>query len=298
MSLSRVIPPAVFVTILALLSLPMVEAQSPFGSSSQPDPDPIALAAQMGVSDLSVQSLPFFTVPDSPELIVEVEIAGQFVTLSLFPHSVRGDEFRVLVDDGSGTLTEVPAPPILTRRGTAIEIPDSKVFASWDGVGLHAQIQTPDRSYSIQPVSDFAVGHAASWHVVIDNGDILPNGHTCGVTSSGTFSGPSGGVQQFGGPTLNLTEIAFDVDFEAYSILGSSVTSTVNTVDSIVNGVENAFDDGSILIGYELTTVVVRTNVADPYGTATNVDVLLNDFRGTWNSAPESAIDPPKRSIL
>lgn len=289
MSLSRVIPLFLSAILLGFLSTSKADAQ--FGTGPQAAPDPAALAPLVSVSDLTVQPLQFLTAPDSPELLVEIELAGQIVTLSLFPHSIRGDEFRVLTDDGTGTLTEIPAPPIQTRRGTVLQIPDSSVHASWNGLSLSATVTTPNRSFTIQPVTDFASGHDLAWHVVFDHQNLLATGETCGVTSSGTVGGPSvGGGFQLLGTTYSKADIAIDVDFEFYDYLGQSSTNTVNSVEAVINGVENAYDDTSILIVYELTTIVIRTNAADPYGTASNVDVLLNSFRNTWNSAPESAI--------
>ena len=282
----------VFLILFTLLSTIPIAAQSSFSAAPSPPPDPAVLAPLLSVSDLTVQPLQFSSMPDSPELIVEVELGGQPVTLSLFPHSIRGDEFRVLTDDGTGNLTEVPAPPILTRRGTVLEIPDSEVYASFDGTGLSATITTPNRAFSIQPVADLVTGHDLFWHAVFDHQHMIATGHTCAFTGPGGSTGgvSGGGSMLLGGTTYSVVDVAIDVDFEYFQINGSSLSQTVNEVESVMNGVEAPYDDPGILIVIELTTIVIRTNFADPYGTETDVDILLNAFRNNWNSSPESAI--------
>lgn len=286
--------PLLACTSLLLFAAPSLVAQSvptPGLSGNGPPSslDPTVLAPYFDVDRLSVQELDPIEIPDSAEILVEVELDGAGVTLSLFPHSLRHDGFEVLVDDGSGPV-RVPAPPVRTRKGTVLEIPGSTVRASTDGTSVTAWIHTPRGTYAVQPVAEVGFLGAPTWHVVHSAEVILPSPFTCA-----TKDPVGGGTGTFGGPlslgtTLSLTEIGVDADFEFYQQNSSSVASTVNDIENVINGVEGTYDVTGILIGYELTTVVVRTGAADPYGSQSNPGGLLSAFDNNWSTSPENAI--------
>ncbi|MGA1534128.1 MAG: M12 family metallo-peptidase [Planctomycetota bacterium] len=278
-----------------LLLLPRgAEGQSGFGGApGGPSlPDPALVAPLLETSSVEVRTLDFIEVPGTADILVEVEFAGQLLTLSLTPHSVRGDAFRVLVDDGSGTLTEVEPPPIRTRRGTVLEIPGSEVRAHFDGQSLSAQIHTPGGSMGIQPVSDVMPGADPSVHAIYDVRDVLPVSGLCATTGTGSTVGNGGGTGTgtLGGTTYFQTDLAIDCDFEFFQDNLSSVDATVDEVEQIINGVQAAYEQPSILIVYELSTVLVRTSPADPYGSISSPGTLLGTLASVWNSAPENGI--------
>lgn len=279
------------VLAFSLVTWSPASAQNFFGPSSNSGPDPITIGSLLNVSEVSVQALDSIALP-LDERLFEVDLGGERYTLSLVPYTVRSDIFEVLVDDGSGDLTRVEPPPIRTRRGVVLEIPDSKVRASFDGVFLTAIISTPNGTYGIQPVAELLPGFPANLHAVYDARTLLPSGHTCGTVSNGggSIGGGFAGPVLFGGPTLNLTEIAVDADFEYFQANSSNVALTVSEIEAVINGVEIPYDNTPILIGYELTTIVVRTTAADPYGTTNDFNATLDTFRAVWQSAPENQI--------
>ena len=283
---------AIAVLVLSLVTVSPTLAQNFFGPSSTSGPDPITVGSLLNVSDVEIQALDKIDLPFS-EVLMEVELAGDLYTLSMSPYSIRSDLFEVLVDDGTGVLKRVEPPPIRTRRGVVLEIPGSQVRASFDGVSLKALITTPNGAYGIQPIADLLPGFDPRLHAVYEAGSILPTNHTCATTGTGGTITPGGGFAgpiAFGGPTLTLAEIAADADFEFFQDNSNSVPATVAEIESIINGVENAYDNSPILIGYELTTVIVRTTSNDPYGTTNNEDVILDTFRSVWQSSPENQI--------
>ncbi|MGE4619330.1 MAG: M12 family metallo-peptidase [Planctomycetota bacterium] len=252
--------------------------------------DRAAVATALDASNAAVEELVFSEYPDG-ELVVEVNLPRfGTATLSLFPHSVRSDRFQVLVDDGT-QLIEHPAPPIRTRKGTVLEIPGSRVRGSYQDGKLTAAILSDDGTWSIVPTSDIGFPGTGSWHGIVEGRDELDLGYVCGTPDPVTppSGGSAGGNQSFG-TTYFLTEIGIDADFEFYQANGSSVPGTVNDIENVINGVEGVYEDPSILITYEITILIVRTNSADPYGTITGAGTLLNTFNNVWSTAPESQI--------
>jgi len=263
------------------------------GSPSLPPPslDPLALAPHYDVHTLTLQLLdPIPSAdPSSAEVLIEIQVGAELWTLALEPYSLRADGFRVLVDDGSGNLVPHPEPPVATRRGSVLEVPGSQVRATLEGDRLRALIITPQGNWAVQPVSEVGLVAREPWHVVFAAADSLPLPYVCGNRDVHSQGAAGGGPMPFG-TVFHVAEIAVDADFEFYSLNGSSVASTVNDVEAVLNAVEGVYDNSPILIAYELSTVVVRTSSADPYGTQSSPSGLLGSFDTVWTATPENAI--------
>lgn len=279
------------VQVFLLIALFALSASSIDGQQISPGiPESAAVAAALDASKAQVQEL-FFAEHFDGELLVEVDLPGQGpVTLSLYPHSLRSDRFEVLVDDGT-ELVPHPAPPIRTRKGTVLEIPGSRVRGSYQDGKLTALIFSAEEVWSIAPTSEIGFPGTGSWHGIVAGKDELDLGYTCGTPDpvNPPPGGSTGGSQAFG-TTYFLTEIGIDADFEFYQSNSSNVTSTINDIENVINGVEGVYEDPATLITYEITIVIVRTSSADPYGTTTSPGGLLNTFGNVWSSSPESQI--------
>ena len=254
------------------------------------DPNASVLAQELGATQVYPQRLVFDQFEDG-ELLVEVNLPGAgSVSLSLFPHSVRSDRFQVLVDDGTG-LQPFPAPPIMTRRGTVLQIPGSKVSGSFDGASFTGLIRTGTETYSIVPAHEAGYNGSLDWHVVVDEKDVIDNGELCGTNTLGNPGGASRNPSpQSFGTTFYLTEIGIDADFEFYQQNGSSVTNTVADIENVMNSVSEVYEDLSISITYEISILIVRTTSSDPYGTISGASQLLGTFANVWSSAPENQV--------
>ncbi len=217
------------------------------------------------------------------------------LTLSLQRFSVRKDGFRLLVQDETGQIKEVEAPPPHTYRGTVLEIDGSEVAASLIDGQLSAVILLPDgRLWGVQPVSEVTAGAPPSWHVVYDWADVQPGPWTCGnddsmrVTEVHGTEGEDDNTpwEGEGGPGAQagerITDLAFDTDVEFFQLNGSSVRLTVLDIERIVNG-------GAVIyrrdvgIDYWIHTVIVRTAEPDPYF-RWEANGLLCQFRSEWNA--------------
>ncbi|MDZ4755512.1 MAG: M12 family metallo-peptidase [Phycisphaerae bacterium] len=240
------------------------------------------------------------------QLTISIEIAGKMRTISAVRRSLRGVGFQVLVPNDRGELVAHPAPPVRTYRGLV------------DGVEAHgAALQLKDGSLSgivdlgdagtffIQPARDFVPGNdgapnapKASTHVIYERHDAIAPPGICGNevydlavadAVAGDERGGEGGEGGISGAQPQIVEIGFDADFDFFVKNGSSVANTVNDIETVMNGVDFIYDR-DVNIGYELTTFVVRNvDANDPYTTSDMGD-LLCQFRSTWNSAPEIAI--------
>jgi len=201
-------------------------------------------------------------------------------------HSLRAEGFRVLVQDDFGELREAALPSARTYRGKVEGLNGADVAASVADGRLYAVILLDDGSrWYVEPVADPAEPPSQSNpHIVYHSKDVVEQTHQCGVgddTGWPRAAGISGdGVAGQPGP-MRICDIAFDADFEFFQANGGSVSQTVYDIENVMNGVSLLYES-ELNITYELTTIVIRTNIADPYN-STDATVLLSQFRNEWN---------------
>ena len=279
----------VLVTAIAGSAPPGAATQglSPAAFTVAPGPDLADQAkAALGLLDGRVFALDVDDTPGVP-LEVVVEIDAQAFTLDLVPHSVRSDQYQVLAQIEGGQLVPVEPSPIRTLQGVVIGIPGSVVAASLLEDGLHAMILHPegDRHW-IQPVAPHVEGAAHNLHIVYHDDDVLANDTFCGVNDQWLADHPGGeplggggaGAGSCGGESL-LAELACDADYEFFLTWGG-VTGVENRINSIIN-ISNIQYNDDVGIGHAISTIIVRTTVADPY-TAGTLGGLLDQFRSYW----------------
>ncbi|MGE0478826.1 MAG: PA14 domain-containing protein [Phycisphaerae bacterium] len=238
--------------------------------------------ARLGLLRGDVRSLDL--PPGNPEHFqAKLWIDGAPATLDLVRYSLRGDGFRVLVPGADGTLVEHTPPPVATYRGVVLERAESLVAASLSDGRLSAYVREVDgRVWGVQPLDAGSAADAAA-HVVYAMDDVAVGEWTCGVETLGNRGDGSneGGAGGTAGAGCNrLAQIAFDADYEFYQLNGSAVPNTVADIENVMNSVELIYVR-DVQISYEITTIIVRTSIDDPY-TSTNYSTLLNEFRDHW----------------
>ena len=196
--------------------------------------------------------------------------------MTLFKHNVRGKDFQVLLSDG----TKVEPPPVHTYRGMLNGVRGSRVAGSLYGGQLKTLIRVGDSVWGVQPVSDADPSAPHDLHVIYRMEDVDPGEWSCGVID-GPHADDHGGVSAAGGGT-KIADIAFDCDFEFYVANGQSVPATITNTENVMVGVENIYLN-EVDIGYDIGTIIVRDNVADPY-TSSIPEILLNQFRNEWQT--------------
>lgn len=240
-----------------------------------------------------VQELP---VPDAggPVELIPVRLQGSDYFLELEPFSMRSKDFQLLVQTDQGLEPRTP-PPVTTYRGHVGGVPGSFVAASIYGGSLRAQVRLPwGQEFWIQPVDEGSSAFGAPEHVVYDRRDVLPSDGICGTaggsppTERGLLSDrpiqptlPDPGTGQSGLACFAVTDVAFDADFEYFTLNGSSVTNTVNDITSLMNLVGAPYSDVSI--AFEITTILVRATASDPY-VATDPGAVLTELQSEWSA--------------
>lgn len=216
---------------------------------------------------------------------------GENHLLLLEPHSNRSENFQVLKDIGNGELVEVTPDVLRTYRGQVLDIPGATVTAGWQEDGLYAEISMPDgTSRWIEPVGLHIEGATQNSHAVYRGADVIAVENGCGVDESfrqesQAFADSTASLGDepkiaFGSALL-VAELACDADFEYFQDWGS-VAGVQNRIETVINGINGQYES-EVGVTHEITTIIVRTNAADPY-TSNNANTLLTQFQIEWNS--------------
>jgi hypothetical protein len=241
--------------------------------------------ARLGVSRVSIQSLRV----DSPALRIPIDLEGHRVTLSLTRSALRAPGFRVRVA-ANGSLHDVPAPAATSVRGTVDEMPGSVVGGTIRNGQLRAAIALADRRvYHVEPLSAVESGADPTRHAVYAAEDAFEDQGTCATTGSAELVPPRlDSDRGASAAAIRTAEIAFDADFEFYSLNGSSVDSTVADIEDVLAQV-NTIYERDVEITHVITTIIVRSDADDPY-TAFDASALFEEFSNHWISAQTAVV--------
>lgn len=249
-------------------------------------------------------TLASIAIPDDlPEgFSFTVELDGVARTVELHRFTMRSGDFQLLIDDGSGQLVEIEAPPSRTYRGSVVGAPEMVVSASLLDQGLSAMIFTDGMNWMIEPVATLAPGSDDPRYVVYKSTDVAETGRGCGVGmpgyhepqfftddgAAGAGGGEGGDEGGIAGANPAWVAIGIETDYEYYQRNGSSVPNTVADIELVMTNVDAVYNT-YINMMYELSVIVVRSAAADPY-VQTDIHDRLCEFRTKWNTAPESSI--------
>lgn len=240
-------------------------------------------------------------MPELPQRAFNTTLSMGEETLNLRiePHSVRSPKFKVLTEL-NGEYTEVEPGPERTVRGTIEGVPGAIVAGSLTTDGLRAIVSfaDDDERLVIEPVRSVVPGRERGTHFVYNSSDVLDTGAICGsgmmleMPRDGDI--PQDYAQRLGlpcGGQICEAEIAIEIDGEyrnQFDGFGNENTSaSIAQTASIINGLNIQYER-DVQITHVITTVIVRLDAnTDPY-TTNDASGLLNQFRNTWNSPPES----------
>lgn len=248
------------------------------------------LLSKFGLSGYQIVSLDA-TPARAGQVQIPLVLEGREELMVLDRHSVRSSDFRVLVDRGSGTLEEVPAPPVTTYEGSLDGVEGSVIAASMhNGLSAIIRIDGPfGRDFVVQPVSEAFDGAPADAHIVYTSTQVIAEHAECG---GAMLHGGMGGAIKDAEDTIKssgssrvrkMCQIAFDADFEFYQLNGSSIPNTTADIENVLNSVRITYERDCD-VTFEITTIIVRSNSSDPY-TSSNSETLLNQFRSHWQSS-------------
>jgi hypothetical protein len=269
-----------------LLSGAAVQASSPDRAR---DADPAADAVNQ-VLGLGSSRLFQLDVPGTPGVPLQtvVEIDGQWVTLDLYPHSVRSEHYQLYSQADDGTLVPEIAGPVRTLRGTILEMPGSFVAGSLLEAGLQLMIDPNDGAGRLwmEPVDHLVEGVAPGTHTMYRDGETTPVFGGCGTVGADApddepqVEDAQGGIAG-GCVDLFVTELACDSDYEYYVDYGQSVSAAESQINSIINVMNNQYET-QVQITHEITTLIVRSSSNDPYSDNNEAGAILNEFRSYW----------------
>ena len=216
---------------------------------------------------------------------VVATIGGQDYVLSLDPVSLRSENFRVLIDDGT-QLREVPAPAPRTVRGQIEGVPGSLVVGSLMPDGLSVMIELPVngeiQKWFIQPLHEVDPTQDPAHHVVYFSEDqVWPEGAHCPV-DAGLLHKHDQEVSGDINPAnpLYQCEIAFDLDNDYYNARGQDQNALIADLETVMNVVDVTYER-DCEITYLTTDIIIRTSRTY---TTTDSSALLTQFQSRWNS--------------
>lgn len=275
---------AVWLLALAGLGLPgtrlSAAALAP-SRVSEPQSDPRAHLLRFQVEDIAMPAVA------GGALTIPLSIDGAPCTLQLEAHSLRADDFHVLVQDDLGGLREAILPNARTYRGEVVGLDGARVAASIADGRLSALILLDDGSrWYVEPLADRVSPRTQGIpHIIYHGKNVVEQSHRCGVDDDAGGSDVAGvggeAVSGASGP-MRIADIAFDADFEFYQANDGSVSQTVFDIENVMNGVSLLYES-ELNITYELTTIVIRDYAEDPY-MSNDATTLLNQFKNEWNS--------------
>jgi len=255
-------------------------AAAPVG---QDDKNTQLVRGALRVSDFTTVDLavPQFGTPD--EAVLRVRLGGVDHDLVVTRFSMRSRDFRLLTTGADGQLREVAADEPITFRGTSIQDRDAAVRLSiLDGRVEGTIALSNGTKWGIYPMSDIVVEAPISRHVVYQSSDIYPTNKRCPVNDAGEAPHEGEGEGGVRGTGLKIADLAIEVDNPYYVLLGSNVQAVLNDVEATMNNVETIYENDTD-ITYEITTIHIWTDAADPYS-GTVASGILNQFQAYWNS--------------
>ena len=219
-------------------------------------------------------------------LNVTVPFAGGQYALDLSPHSVRGENYNLVVMDETGVARSVAPGPILTKRGVVVGLPDSIVAASV-AEGLEANIYLPNgSSIYVVPVSQQIAGAPQSLHAVYHIDDVLALPEdACGLDDLYGGNPPASPEDAPGAPKVDCTgnfwvcQVAIDTDWEYFTALGS-VAAEEARINQVINTV-NVQYERDVAITHEIVYLETHTTNNDAY-TTNDPSNLLGQFQNFW----------------
>lgn len=270
--------------------------------------------ARMPIDGGTIQSLTYERIEDGV-VRIPIVIDDEVDELVLVPHSLRSDDFQVLVPGRNGNLVPLhPLPEPTTYRGVLANQLDSRVAATIFEDQLTAYVVLNDGTWRyVQPIREHVPMAGVDQHLVYSEIDAVPVPGSCGVPDD-PMAEPQGpqadgqlpvappdfdwdskgdgddGPQPIGDMTLSdptlvayTVLVAFDADFPYYQANNSSVAQTIAALETVMAGVNIVYERDTY-IRHNIGAIIVRTSSgADPYST-NNAETLLNQMRNHWNA--------------
>ncbi len=286
------------VVIAALLAGTMLAGTTLAATPAQDAPaiDMSDALAKLRLTYGELQTIPLPSDPNG-EVEFSIDLGGEVFDIVLVPHYMQSPRYRLLVDHGDGVLQEINSSPPMLFRGE-LDGGLGTIAASVNDKGLTGTIHLYGERWHIQPLRDAIPGSDTEAHVVYKDEDLIQENYECGTDHSiraqieDLYENDPDGTSAAGGTFVQVAELAFETDFEFFSLLGSA-EAVEDDIFNIMNAVELQHDD-QVGIRYDITTILIRDNVNDPYSNATAAGQLVSEFQARWSNPGFPEFDIPR----
>jgi hypothetical protein len=235
---------------------------------------------------------------------VSLSVEGETHEVELWPHSVRGPDFQLMVAGADGVPRPVASPESTTVLGRVVGLGGSMVAGSVRHGSFTGMVTFADgrESWGINPLPAGAAtaSGTGALHIVYLARDAVPvqdlvcgtlddaqpagtnqaSPHADGVAADGT---PSPGIAPLtmgiSKQPMMIVDIGLDADVEAYTKFGS-VDALQAHMESILLGASKIFEEYAGLT-LQVQTLVIRTSEPDPY-TKKVGSPLLDEVETEW----------------
>jgi len=283
--MKRCVRTAVCITgaILAMASSASAQVQSqPF----ELRPELVEFVNQdMNIGQSAVARLDVPAAAGEPFSLV-IPYKGSSLTLSLTPHSVRSENYKLIHQLADGSFVEVEPGPVATYRGFVEEIPGAVVAGSILEDGFEGKILMPvgQDNYVIEPLARKFDAALPGDHVIYRSAerssDVVGECGTDEFANNDAIDGPGLAGVARGVEEITVAELACDADREYFTLLGANTEARINTLINTVN-IEYERD---VAITHEITAIIIRMSEPDPYS-ATGSLGLINQVVAEWAPA-------------
>jgi hypothetical protein len=216
----------------------------------------------------------------------EVTLDGAVMNAVMERWSIRSAGYKLLVPNSVGNLTEYPAGPVNTWRGSFVDAPGSRIIGAVLDGGLRVGVQLADGTrWWIEDISGRVAGAVPGDFAVYPQDAIVsPEGscgtdaaaHSIGLVAWGKTRGDWGGPR---GTNICTTEMACDADYEFYQDYGS-VSAVEDQINAVVAAVNLQYES-QVDISHAIGTIIVRSNASDPYS-GNSLENRLYQLQDEW----------------
>jgi len=218
--------------------------------------------------------------------VLELPWHGEELVLELQRTSIRSESYAVREMDQDGVLRPVVMPPAATYHGAVVGEPWRGAALAFVEGRLEGFVGGADGSRiwieRHQPQGPVPFEELHWVHEGISGGFSIEDCQALDAPGEAQELGREGGpVLNLGAGCLWVAELAFDTDYEYYSLHGST-TACVQHIEAVVNAVNFGYVR-DLLIRHEISHIIVRSSEPDPYSTS-GTDGLLDDFVNHWQT--------------
>jgi hypothetical protein len=262
----------------------------------QPTPRPLAafgpetdkaIRGSLGLTAYTVQNIT--PIPSPGGYSIPLNLGGLTFSLALTLDPTDSPDCIMTIDDGSGTLVNLPPPAPCTYRGTVAGLPGSVASGSIIDGRFTGIVILPGEmgAWNVLPLVEVSPTGPAAAHIVSRFDDSLAGDWTCGVADQAPHHQPRHPPTGTGTPDAPLIcELAIDADYPYFQLVNGTASNVAQDIATVIANASSYSILSNTNVKFRIVRYVIRTTAgANPgYYNTTSADSLLNGFRIVWNN--------------